>query len=116
MAQMGIATGAEDFRAGHAKTDILMLNYVLGSDRLEETGPAGTGVEFGFGAEKGQVTADAGIEAGLRLIGHPAAERGLCALAACDAILFGRQLFFPLRIGFDHLFHHGYLLQPVVGI
>lgn len=51
VAEMRVATGAEDFDADHTMAAILEGGDVLWRDGLEETRPARAGVKFSVGGE-----------------------------------------------------------------
>ena len=75
MAQVGVATGAQNLRPAHPKAVILVHGHVFPGDRLEEAGPAGAGVELRFRSEQRQPATNAIINAGLVLVIKRAAKR-----------------------------------------
>ena len=74
-------------------------------DRLEETGPAGAGIEFRVGGEEGQVAADAVVDAVLVVVVKGAAKGRLGAFAARDLVLVGGELLAPLGVRLHDLGH-----------
>src|SRR5262245_44956737 len=58
--EVSITAGAKDFRPPHSVALVLMRDDIFLGDRLEETGPAGAGIEFGVGRKEGQLAADTG--------------------------------------------------------
>src|SRR5258707_4630553 len=103
VARVALAARAKNLRAVHAVTAVGVGDDVLGGNRLEETRPAGAGIEFGFRGEQRQSAADAIINAGLVVVVESAAKSRFGALGAGNFILIGRQLLLPLGIGLDYL-------------
>src|SRR3954471_6503681 len=66
VAQVAAAAAANDFIALHAVTRVGGDGHFVRCDRLEETRPAGTGFEFGVGAE--ELLVARGTEIGTRLV------------------------------------------------
>ena len=100
---MGITTGAEDFRPGHAVFIIGDGCDVFLGDGLEETRPAGARIELGVGREEREIAADALVGAGLLIVEEGAAEGAFRAFAAADFVLRRRQTGGPIGIGTDNL-------------
>ena len=100
---MGVAEGAGDGRASHADGIVRGVVDVFASDGLPEARPAGTGFEFGFGAEEGDVAADAAEDAVFVKIPGGAGVGTLGAGAAGDFVGDGRELRLPLGFGFDEM-------------
>ena len=80
MPQVAVATGAADLRAYPAQAAVLQIADVVRIEWLEETRPAGAGVELGRRAEQRQVTQAAVVGAGLLVVQQGAAERVLGAV------------------------------------
>ena len=115
--KVGVAAGTEDFFAGHAVAAVNFGHHIFLGYRLEKTRPTRAGVEFGIGAEKRQIAADARVNAGLFGVMEGTAEGTLGALATGDLVdLTVPQLGAPLLIGFDHFFHglHGQTVTHLV--
>ena len=100
---MGITTGAEDFRPGHAVFIIGDGCDVFLGDGLEEARPAGARIELGVGREEREIAADALVGASLLIVEKGAAEGAFRALAAADFVLRRRQTGGPIGVGADNL-------------
>ncbi len=99
---MRVAKRAEDFGAAHAVAGVGMADDVFFGDRLEEAGPTGAGIEFGFRRKQGQTTTDADVNAGFMVVVKRAAKSWFGPFAASDAVLFWRQLLFPFFVAFNY--------------
>ena len=100
--KMGSAANTFDLGPIHAVAAVGFAQDVFFGDRLKETGPAGAGIELGFGREQREVATDAVVNAGFVLVIKCAAKGGFRALIARNAKLFRRQKLGPLRIGLDN--------------
>jgi hypothetical protein len=105
VAEVGIAPRTDDFRARHAVAAVDDRFDIFLRHRLEETWPAGAGIEFRVRFEQGQVTADAVVDAILVVIVEHAAEGLFGAFAARDPVLFTGELLLPFLVGFDDFLH-----------
>src|ERR1700688_2136224 len=104
--QMRLAARTPDFSPTHAVRSIRKLFDRALSRWLIEAGPAGSGVEFCFGAEERLSAAHAGIRSRVfGLIVFPG-ERRLSSTFARYLVLFRRQFFLPLGFGFSNFLSH----------
>src|SRR5687768_2011988 len=101
MAQVSVASGAEDLGADHAVAAVFVRDDVLSGHWLEKAGPAGAGVELGARREQRQPAADAGVDTLALVVQQGAAVRPLSALATRNLELLGCELLAPLRVGLD---------------
>ena len=74
------------------------------STGCQKLGPTGFRVVLGRRVEQRQLAADAAVNPLVFVVPVLAGERPFGPLATRDAILFGRQLLFPLGIGLVHFF------------
>src|SRR5229473_2465934 len=96
--EMAAATAAVNFGPQHPESPVFgFANGVL--QRLVETRPAGTALEFRLRGEQRQVAAGAGEDALAMLLEQRARSRPLGAFLAQDFVLLRRQLRAPLRVG-----------------
>jgi hypothetical protein len=100
MTEVAAALGTGNFDATHAEGAVVMEVDGVFGEGLEETGPAGSGLELGVGFEEGSVAGGAVVEAVGVVIDEGAGEGAFGALLAEDVILLGGELLAPLGIGF----------------
>ena len=99
---MSVAASADDFGPDHEESLVFDLSYIGSVDRLPETGPAGARFELGRGIEKGQVAADALVDAVFLIVPVLAAESAFGALLTRDFELLRCELRFPFGFRFFH--------------
>jgi len=98
---MGVAQAAGDGGAHFHQAAVDGLDDVLFGDGLIKAGPAGAGIELGFGVEQGQVAADAAEDALLFKIPIRSREGALGVGVARDPIGRLVELATPFVVGFD---------------
>jgi hypothetical protein len=101
--QVAVATRAENFGAFHPVTVVGVGDDIFLGDRLEKAGPAGAGIEFGFGRKQRQPATNAIINARLVIVVKIAAEGALGSLVASDGVLLRGQLLAPFGVRFNNL-------------
>lgn len=99
---MGATTAAVYLGTLHAIAVIRFFFNILFNEGLPETGPAGTAVELGIGAEKGLAAADAIVLAGFMVIPVSPGKGPFCSSLPCYFKLLGSKLFAPFGIGFGY--------------
>src|SRR5438067_8367333 len=92
--EMGIAFAAADFGAFHSERAIRFFGDVVFLNRLGETGPAASAVEFIERREERFATDNIDINAGPMIVPILVPKRWLGPALLSDAILFGRQFLF----------------------
>src|SRR6056297_3693690 len=105
MAEVGVAVGAEQFRAAHA---VGVVEALLDAGVLElrvVAGPAAAGVEFGARVEQRMITADAVVDAFFEMLVVLAAERPFGARLAGHPKGLVIQLLTPFLFGLVHIAH-----------
>ncbi len=97
MPEVAATLGTQHFGAAHAVAGVgpRFDAFVVG---VVETRPATPGVELGFGVEQFGPAAGTGVATVVFVVDVLAAERGLRAGFAKDAILLVAELFAPLRV------------------
>src|SRR5258705_11811921 len=100
---MAIAAAAEHLGAMTEKRIVRPECDCVWRDRLPETWPTGAGFEFGIRTEEFETATDADIGSRRVIVPIFAREGPFGPLFSRDPVLFGRELRFPLRIGFDYL-------------
>src|SRR5579863_4473018 len=106
MPQMRAAAGATGLSAEHSIAGILVLLDLSLVRRLIETRPSRSRIELGRRIKQGFPTTNTVVRS--RILGFPvlASKGRLCSRLASHAVLFGRQLLFPLGLAFcDFLCH-----------
>ena len=96
VAEVSFALAALYFGSRHAVSDVGFFDDVFVVNWGPETGPAGAGIEFCVGAEKGRVATDAAEDAFIVDVEIFAGERRLGGGMARDFEGVGGQLLFPL--------------------
>ena len=109
MAEMRVTPTTENLDPVHPVAVIRNCANVIRVDRIYKTGPTGTRIELGSGAEEGQSTTDTGIESGCMIVVKRATERTFRTLATGDFILFRSQKIAPFGVSFYDL------LQDICG-
>ncbi len=101
VAEMRVAEAAGDGGTDHHQASIDLIDYVFFRDGLPEAGPAGARIEFGVGAEEGEIAADAAKEAMIVKVPTVAGEGPLGVGVARDPVGGLGELALPFFIGLD---------------
>jgi hypothetical protein len=111
---MCITGFADNFHAAHAVLHVFMFsNHIIGY-RRKITRPTAASIKLGVACKQGCVAAHAVINAELNAVPVAAGERALGSGLARDAVVQIRQLFTPLRIGFNKFGHRAMDDEPFV--
>lgn len=102
--QVGVATGAGDFNAAHAKTQVFVLVDASGVNGVKKAGPAAVRVEFLIRAKEFRLATHAAVHAFVSAVPIHAGEGAFRALLTADIVLFGRELSAPFRVCFGDFF------------
>lgn len=100
VAQVRVATAANDFGASCKPSAIGDLAYVVGGDRLEEARPAGAGLEFRVGIKQLLAAADTAIHARLVVVPIRAGEGSFGPFFSSNLELLRRQPLLPFVVIF----------------
>ena len=100
MPQVGAAAIAHDFNPVHHVTVVVLLTDAFFRDRSEKTGPAGSRIVFGIGAEQFVAAAGAPVNAPFMIVPVLAGEGLFGLFQAGNLVLFWRQLPLPFLFRF----------------
>ena len=103
VAEVAVAASAKHLNPVHAVAVVGTGPDVFLVDGLEETGPAGAGIELVVGLEEREATSNTEIGAVHVVIVEPATECGFGASPAQDFVLLRGQNLLPLGLGAHHL-------------
>ena len=101
VAEMSVATVADDFGSDCEETSVGLFADVVFLDWFPVTRPAGAGFVFGFGAEERQVAGDAVIGSLFLVVPIEAGEGAFGSFFSNDSVLLLGQKLLPFRFGFD---------------
>jgi len=93
------ATGTDYLDPAHEITVVLFEPHPVTGNHITETGPAGSGFEFGIGREEFLPAGGTGVDPFFLVIIQIARKGPLCAFLPQDMILFRSENLFPLIIG-----------------